>query len=121
MGLAGDDDVGAAGQGAVLGGEAVPGFAPHDDGCAECGAFEVCEVFGQVPGHFAVAPDGAVAGAGVDEVDGGWCGWGGLGVCGHGVCVGAGARGWCGSCAGVWLVCGGILEGAWRGCLLCVF
>lgn len=80
MGLAGDDDVGAAGQGAVLGGEAVPGFAPHDDGCAECGAFEVCEVFGQVPGHFAVAPDGAVAGAGVDEVDGGWGGF----VRGHG-------------------------------------
>src|SRR5690606_5222106 len=64
IGLAGDDDVGAAGQWAL---EGFPGLAPHDDGFAEGDALEVLQVVGQVPGQLVVAADAAVGGAGDDQ------------------------------------------------------
>src|SRR5690606_2169101 len=64
VGLAGDDDVGAAGQRAFQG---FPGFASHDDGFAEGDALEVFQVVGQVPGQLVVAADAAVGGAGDDQ------------------------------------------------------
>src|SRR5690606_31606731 len=64
IGLAGDDDVGAAGQRAL---EGFPGLPSHDDGFAEGDALEVLQVVGEVPGQLVVAADAAVGGAGDDQ------------------------------------------------------
>ena len=69
IGLARDDDVDAPRQGAKALGQRVPGLAPHDDRAAQREAFEMRQVFRQVPGHGAVLADDSIGGARVDESD----------------------------------------------------
>lgn len=58
-GVAGDDDVTAAGQGPL--GEGVEGLAPHDYGVSGGEGLEALKVGGDVEGEVAAAPDGEVA------------------------------------------------------------
>lgn len=75
--LAGDDHVGAAGQGAKARGQTVPGLAAHDDRASHRGLAEVRQVFGKMPWHDAAAADDAIAGACINKANGG-------GLDGHG-------------------------------------
>lgn len=59
VGLAGQYQVGSAGQRFEARWQRVPGFAPHQYGVSACAGSEVCEVFGQMPGHVAVFADNA--------------------------------------------------------------
>lgn len=63
VGIAGEDDVLALGEGAADG---VEGFAPHHDGMAGGLFFEEFEVFGEVPRKGAIASDDAFGGHGND-------------------------------------------------------
>jgi len=67
---AADDDVGAAGQGFS---EGVIGFSTHHERFSECGAFEMFEVFGNVPDEGVVFTDDAVLGHGGDGCEFDFC------------------------------------------------
>ena len=61
--IAGEHDVAALGQGAA---DRLKSFAAHHDRVTACGAFEKCEVLGQVPWQRAIAADHAIGGHGDD-------------------------------------------------------
>ena len=67
VGLARDDDVGAAGQRAELGGSESQVLRPMITGQPRVTLLEVRQVLGQVPGHHAVLADHAVARAREDQ------------------------------------------------------
>ncbi len=69
VGVAGEHDVEPTGQWTKPYGQRRPGGAPHDDRAPLGVAFEVGQVFGQVPGHGVVLADDAIGRPGVDEVD----------------------------------------------------
>ena len=87
-----EDDVLPSGQGAKARRKAVPGAAAHDDGAAGGGAFEVGEVFGQVPGEGAAASDDAPVRLGPDEAK---AREGELGLFTHGLRVVVSIAGFC--------------------------
>ena len=61
--IAGEHDVAALGQGAA---DRLESFAAHHDRVTAGGAFEKCEVLGQVPWQRAIAADHAIGGHGDD-------------------------------------------------------
>ena len=62
------DQVEPARQRAKTRGQGVPGLAPHQHGAAQGELTKVRQVLWQVPGQGVVAPDDAVVGAGVNQV-----------------------------------------------------
>ncbi len=69
-GIARDDDVLAAGQGAEPFGQRLPCLAPHDHRMAGGQRLEVPEVGGQMPGQGVVLADHAISGDGGDQRQG---------------------------------------------------
>ena len=63
-----DDDIAPPRQRFELGGKGVPGFAPHDDGAAQCDAFEVRQVFWQMPWQCVVLANHAIGSAGKNQM-----------------------------------------------------
>ena len=67
LGVAADDDVGAFGQGFAA--QRVPGLAAHDDRFAQRRAFEIFEIFRDVPRDLVALPDDVIFGHGRDGGD----------------------------------------------------
>ena len=67
--LPSDDQVGAAGQWSKFGWNRFPSFAAHQDRTTKGGAFEMRQVFWQVPRHLIVQTNDAIGGTRVNQFE----------------------------------------------------